>query len=59
MSKVPPSLCQRPNPTQRGKLYDHAKDLGETTNFIRQHSEIAAELKQLLDHLESTGRSRP
>ena len=46
-------------PDAPGQLYNLADDPGETTNLIRQHADIAAQLKQLLDRSKATGRSRP
>ena len=54
-----PFALPESEPDAAGQLYDLAKDPGETTNLARRHSEIAAELKQLLEHSKSTGRSRP
>ena len=46
---------------RRGKreLYDLAKDPGETTNVIEQHSEVAARLVAKLTVIVRNGRSSP
>lgn len=44
-------------PDASGQLYDLATDPGETKNLIRQNSDIAAELKKLLDESIAQGRS--
>lgn len=46
-------------PDARAQLYDLTADPGEKNNLILQHPEIAKELKSLLDHSKTTGRSRP
>lgn len=46
-------------PAAPAQLYDLATDPGETTNLYSQKPELAQELKALLDHSKTTGRSRP
>lgn len=54
-----PFALPEAEPDAAGQLYDLANDPGETTNLARRHTDIATELKQLLEHSKSTGRSRP
>lgn len=54
-----PFALAETEPNSPGQLYDLANDPSETTNLIRQRAEIAAELKQLLEHSKASGRSRP
>lgn len=42
-----------------GQLYNLAADPGETQNLYTEEPEIVAELKTLLEHSKSSGRSRP
>lgn len=46
-------------PEASAQLYDLATDPGETTNLYSQKPELVKELKALLEHSKSTGRSRP
>lgn len=54
-----PFALPEAEPNAPGQLYNLAEDPGETMNLVRQRADIAAELKQLLDHSKSSGRSRP
>ncbi|MBL9093499.1 MAG: arylsulfatase [Planctomycetaceae bacterium] len=42
-----------------GQLYDLASDPGETTNLYSRNPDLVQELKALLDHSKTSGRSRP
>lgn len=41
------------------QLYDLSNDPGERKNVIKQHPQVAAQMKQQLDDLIQAGRSRP
>lgn len=47
------------DPQAPAQLYDLATDPGETANLFSQKPELVKELKALLEHSKSTGRSRP
>jgi arylsulfatase A-like enzyme len=51
---LPESLPDAP-----GQLYDLANDPGETRNLHSEKSELVRELKSLLEHSKTSGRSRP
>ena len=42
-----------------GQLFELATDPGETTNLSSKKPEIVKELKAILEHSKTTGRSRP
>ena len=46
-------------PNAKGQLFDLEKDPGETTNLSASHSEIAEELRALLNNSIAQGRSAP
>jgi arylsulfatase A-like enzyme len=41
------------------QLYDLESDIGETTNLISEHPEVAGELEALLEQYKASGRSTP
>ena len=54
-----PFLLPDSAPGAPGQLYNLSTDPGETKNVYFEHPGIVAELKALLDHSKSAGRSRP
>ncbi len=46
-------------PGASGQLYDTAKDPGERENLVFKHPELVKELRSLLEHSKTAGRSRP
>jgi arylsulfatase A-like enzyme len=54
-----PFLLPDTGPDAPGQLYNLATDPGETMNLYFQQPEIVTELKALLEHSKSSGRSRP
>lgn len=57
--ELKPFALPEADPEAPGQLYDLATDPGETTNLYSQKPEIAKELKTLLEHTKTSGRSRP
>jgi arylsulfatase A-like enzyme len=57
--EMKPYAVPETDPEAPAQLYDLSTDPGETTNLFSKRTEIAKELKALLEHSKVTGRSRP
>ena len=57
--ELKPLALPEADPEAPAQLYDLTTDPGETTNLYSKKPELVKELKTLLEHSKSTGRSRP